>query len=269
MLTKDGILTIIKTDNVPYWILYVNRGIDYVPAGSYNLENLNDNANDEEKQAKSSEALINKLGIFPANTKFSIELRKTKQANGTSKLGPFEFTINENTPQNTQNFNGLGSVDFNSLGFVPKDQMQTYIDRALLERDKRDLERDKQEFEDAKKEEIKEIEQDRKRYNSNMEMAKDALGGFVGDIISTFVKVKGNPVAALGRTAEPVEETVKDFKTSVVEKIAGTIYEQIPEQNIESFQKGVNALIEKYLQTLNEQKNAISGHVQEATSSAN
>ena len=49
MTTKDAIFNIIQTDKVPYWVLFLRTGVSNSPAGSYNLENVIEEAEEADK----------------------------------------------------------------------------------------------------------------------------------------------------------------------------------------------------------------------------
>jgi len=143
MQTIEQIINFMQLEKTPYFDLKVKSGYSYVNAGKFDGENFISDASEDIKVNKAIDALNLRLSMFPENNLFAIEFRKSKTANGSSKFGPFEFSINRLQQNQNQNFQGLGSipgyVDFQSLGLVPRSEFELSRKLDRLEWENEDL----------------------------------------------------------------------------------------------------------------------------------
>ena len=158
MLREEQILHLITSNNCPCWKLFLapDRFTKEKIIANYNVENIKKDTKDESIIEGSINALQKQFDIYkdiPALI-FSIIIKPAPTSNGETVLGPFPFTLNNNSGNGA--LNGMPGQNQNAdmMGYIPKNQMSEMIElmaqksaflieKALFERDRRDFEDDK------------------------------------------------------------------------------------------------------------------------------
>lgn len=234
--TRDYVLNHIKKTKYPYWSLYVVRSYQRTHLCTYGGDDFAPDDGEEAKVAKSVRRLDDFLQSIPNGSRLSIDLRSVKSgANGTGIIGPLEFeNISDEEAQSQPQ--SLGGVAWGAPppGYVSESMLEGRLAKMEAENEKKmnalifqqqqqdfatQMQREREEVERLKKE----VEDDRKKYNSNTAMGAEAL-------VLAFKKILGELAPGLGISAastplgEP-ETAPSDPKATAVNEIANMLYD--------------------------------------------
>ncbi|MCK4661351.1 MAG: hypothetical protein KAT68_00685 [Bacteroidales bacterium] len=249
MLTKNEIFELIKTNETPFWKLMLSKGYNTtVNIGSYNLENVGKDATIDEKVKKSCQALDFKLKIFDdaKDTKFAITMSNAKTSNQDGILGPFEFVIDAEYKNNNQQFNnieGLGYISSDRLSemlSIEREKSKIELEKALLERDKRDMKKQLSLKDDELQGIISKNESGTEKL-ANV-IVKAAEKGY-----SVLMDGNGGNLAGVKDNKVREDEEEKSEEQIIVEEIATNIFNEIKDK--EKLKK-VKVFVEQFIEKI-------------------
>lgn len=250
-LYKDFIFKHIKDTKYPLWALYLVQNYRRVPLAFYNGDDFVEDEKIEGKTEKACIRLASTLQDFPADAVLSIDLKNAKTANGSGILGPFEFVnvskedaqINAMPGSNFANVPGLIGLPAAPAGYVSEETLNGKLEALRVENEKRindiifkqrekdfeeKMERERQELKDLRKE----LNDEKKKYESNTGAAAETLIFALKKIAAEFfpqLKQQAAPAAALQGVNTPKEQapTVDptDGKYKAVEELATRLYD--------------------------------------------
>lgn len=202
LFTKDFIIKRIQDSGFPCWNLSITTGFrNNVNVQSYFGADWNDDDNEATKIEKSITRLENTLSTFPADTVFVIDIRAARNANGTSIIGPFQFTTAEQPApeQPQQQTQQLGLIP---SGYVPESMLKGLEEQltknfeAKFDALKAEHQQQQREIEfnnrlerlQEREQEVKELE---KAYKSDVAKGADVVVEIVKKIGAYFLMPKG------------------------------------------------------------------------------
>ena len=202
LFTKDFIIKRIQDSGFPCWNLSITTGFrNNVNVQSYFGADWNDDDNEATKIEKSITRLENTLSTFPADTVFVIDIRAARNANGTSIIGPFQFTTAEQPApeQPQQQTQQLGLIP---SGYVPESMLKGLEEQltknfeAKFDALKAEHQQQQREIEfnnrlerlEEREKEVKELE---KSYKSDVAKGADVVVEIVKKIGANFLMPKG------------------------------------------------------------------------------
>lgn len=249
-LYRDYIFKHIKETKFPMWALYVIQNYKRVPIMFFAGDNFTDNDTPESKAEKAVERLQTALQDLPADAVLCIELKSSRSANQGGILGPFEFINHDKGDEPVGGVNGM-AAQFPGLigmppapaGYVSEETLNGRLEmlRAENERKIQNIihEQREQDFKEKvarEREELKqlrkELNEEKKKYESNTGAAAETLVFALKKIIAELfpgvaaAATTAAPAAALEGTNEPERqpEQVKDAKYLAVERLANSLY---------------------------------------------
>lgn len=260
MLNKEQIFNLIKGNKAPFWELFLKENFYEKPKliCKYDADELKEDADDDTAAEASMSALMQVLSIYEGSPGlvFSIKIKPKKSSNQGTVMGPFLFSL-DNSPQNPRGYvpvpgqphiglsgnPGQGIADVGGLGYIHKSQVEQMLEtnrmankvdmeRALLERDKKDWEEQKK----AEEEELKERFTEYSDVVSAAEKAgkKGVLKGAI-EIMNAWVDGKDlNTLGSVKNEATAEEKIIQPLIDAILEK----------EYNTEDLQRMVNILID-------------------------
>ena len=239
--TRDYILQHIKRTKYPYWSLYVVRSYSRTHLCSYSGDDFTADDSDEAKVAKSVKRLEDFLTSIPKSSHLSIDLRSVKSgANGTGIIGPLEFDNITDEDAQSQPPQTLGGIQWAAApppGYVSESALEGRLAKMEADNEKKmnDLifAQQKREFAaqmEREQEEIakikKELDDDRKKYNSNTAMGAEALvTAFKKIIFELFPQFGGGSAAATSAPALGETPPAPDPRADAVNEIANMLYD--------------------------------------------
>lgn len=278
-LTRDYIIKHIQETKYPIWSLFVVKNYSRVPIMYYNGDDFTDTDTPDAKVEKSIKRLNAALADFPPDTLLSIDLRTSKNANGSGLIGPLEFYNRGRDDEQPANFSGVGNgygAGFGVLnppaGWVHESTLNGKLEelRAANERQINNLlfkqrehefnERVRREREELK-EMRKELNEERKKYESNTGAAAETLVFAVKRILGELFPqlpfgnqggaIQSAPAQAqLAGAAEDDEDPEEQTpKYKAVEALAEMLY-----NNKTITAEAVNALTRSLSEELNKKK---------------
>lgn len=258
-LTKDYIFRHIKETKFPLWSLYVVQNYKRVPLMHYNGDDFSDGDDITVKIEKSLQRLSSVLSDFPAEAVLSIDLKNSKTANGSGILGPVEFYNVDKEINQPQNFNGFSGFVNPPQGWVSESVLNGKLEELRVENTKQinDLlfkqrEKDFEEKVRRERQELaelrKELNDEKKKYESNTGAAAETLVFAVKKILAElfpgFMPGTAKP-QQLGEVAvsSQLTEQQTDAKYKAVEKLANFLYDndKITEAQIDNLTKSISA----------------------------
>lgn len=254
LFTKDFIIKRIQDSGFPCWNLSITTGFrNNVNVQSYFGADWNDDDNEATKIEKSITRLENTLSTFPADTVFVIDIRAARNANGTSIIGPFQFTTAEQPApeQPQQQTPQLGLIP---SGYVPESMLkgleeqltnnfQRQFDalKAEHQQQQREIEfNNRLERLEEREKEVKELE---KSYKSDVAKGADVVVEIVKKIGAYFLMPKGAAPDAqiisqqqLGamQQQQPQQQDPKETK---VDEICTLLYNNYSIEQLNELQK--------------------------------
>ena len=250
-LYKDFIFKHIKDTKYPLWALYLVQNYRRIPLAFYNGDDFVEDEKTEGKTEKACIRLASTLQDFPADAVLSIDLKNAKTANGSGILGPFEFVnVSKEDAQTTAvpgsnfaNVPGLIGLPAAPAGYVSEETLNGKLEALRVESEKRindiifkqrekdfeeKMERERQELKDLRKE----LNDEKKKYESNTGAAAETLIFALKKIAAEFfpqLKQQAAPAALQGVNQAPKEAapTVdpNDGKYKAVEELATRLYD--------------------------------------------
>lgn len=238
--TRNYVLNHIKKTKYPYWSLYVVRSYQRTHLCTYGGDDFAPDDGEEAKVAKSVRRLEDFLQSIPKGSRLSIDLRSVKSgANGTGIIGPLEFeNVSDEEAQSQPQ--SLGGVSWGAPppGYVSESMLEGRLAKMEAENEKKmnalifkqqqqdfatQMQREREEVERLKKE----VEDDRKKYNSNTAMGAEAL-------VMAFKKILGELAPGLGISADNAaapatlgapQPAPVDPRATAVNEIANMLYD--------------------------------------------
>ena len=247
-LTKDYIINHIKETKYPVWYLYVIQNYKRVPIQFYLGEDWSDNESTEGKVQKSVDRLLNALNSLPSDALLCIELKTNSKTNAASALGPFEFYNRDKTdeteaPAQLPQFPGLIGLPTAPAGYVSEETLNGRLEALRVENERKlndymfkhrekefeeKMQRERQELKELRKE----LNDEKKKYESNTGAAAETLVFALKKIIAEFfpgLKAQATaPSAALQGVQQPetaAPNPEPDEKYKVIEELATKLYE--------------------------------------------
>ena len=272
-LTKDYIINHIRETKYPCWSLFVMQNYKRAPIMHYNGDDF---AADDDASAKAEKAvarLDGALQSIPPDTLLCIELRSSKGANGSQgMLGPFEFT-NRNKDddpgmipqQPAANFAGFGFVQ-PPPGWISEEALngkleqlaarnENKINEILLQQREKEfserMRRERQELAELRKE----LNEEKKKYESNTGAAAETLVFAVKKILAELFPDSTLVGALAGTSQQPqIEESgvmtaqavENPQKYKAVESLATMLYEdeKVTEADVAQITEAIKARLD-------------------------
>lgn len=263
-LTRDYILKHIKETQFPLWALYVVQNYKRIPIMFFSGDNFTDSDTPESKAQKAIERLQNALQELPGDAVLCIELKSSRTANQGGILGPFEFVNHDKGDEPAATFNGMvgqfpGLVGLPQApaGYVSEETLNSKLEAVRVENQRqindliyqqrtKDFDEKIQRERAELKELRKELNDEKKKYESNTGAAAETIVFAIKKIIAEFfpaLKTSGQAATApqLGEASTAAEEPA-DPKYKAVEELATQLYENpnIKESDIRRMLAGMN-----------------------------
>lgn len=252
-LYKDYIINHIKETKFPIWYLYSVQGYKRVPIMFFMGDTFTEDETADSKVQKSIDRLESILQNLPADAVLCIELKSNARANQSTALGPFEFWNHEKNeeaaaatvPALGGQFPGLVGLPAAPAGYVSEETLNGKLEALRVDNERKlnDLmykyrEKEFEEKMQREREELKqlrkELNDEKKKYESNTGAAAETLVFALKKIISEFFpalkrQAAAAPAAALqGVNQQQSEEPTPDpgdAKYKAVEELATRLYE--------------------------------------------
>lgn len=262
-LTKDYIINHIRRTKYPLWSLYVIQNYKKIPIIYYVGDDFSDDDTIEAKIEKSINRLLAVLNDFTADSVLSIELKNSRTANGSGILGPIEFVVNEQQEQQpgAPAFQGFGAP----AGFISEEvlnsrlagieaQNEKKINDILFKQRERDfnerIKRERTELNELRKE----LNDEKKKYNSNTGQAADALVFAIKKILAElFPGAFPAGATVTATTQQQLEGTPEatpaqpDAKEIEINKLCNLLYNnpKVTPEEIKQLTGGITAHLNK------------------------
>lgn len=260
-LYKDYIFKHIEETKFPLWGLYLVQGYKRVPIMFYAGDNFTESDTPEEKAKKAVQRLTVALEDLPADALLSIELKSSRSANGNGIIGPFEFVNHSRDEEPAApsapgfgQFPGLVGLPAAPAGYVSEETLNGRLEALRVENTKQinDLifKQREQDFKERMnreraelKEMRKELNDERKKYESNTGAAAEtlvfAIKKILGELFPGLKQLQGTQAPQLqGVPDEPKaeEQQPNDPKYKAIERLANMLYENpnIKESDVQS-----------------------------------
>lgn len=231
----------------------------------YYGNDFEENDTDETKTEKSINKLDAVLQSFPPNCFFQIEIKASKQANGSGIVGPFQFTNSKEDPAPDTQLNGVviprGYIHESMLKGIEERIKNDFENRLEIYKIETEKDRQKEEFNrkmqelDEREKRLKELE---KGYNSGVAKTADVLVEAGKKILTYFMQAVPTQAAqtqpaALGQAPEPQDE-----KTQALDNLAEFLYNNYDVNTINNLYKSL-----KNATTTEKQNQHVTSNVQE------
>lgn len=222
----DFIKKRIEDTKFPFWSLSLVEGFKNLSnVMSYYGNDFEETDSDDVKVEKSLNKLDSVVMSFPANCVFQIDIKASRQANGSGIVGPFQFV---NFEEQKEDLKGVNIP----AGYVPQTMLEGVEERIKKDFDNKleafkietERKRQKEEFErrlqelDEREKQLKELE---KGYNSGVAKTADVLVE-AGKKILGYIMQTQQPSAAAAQPQPALGEV--DEKAVAVDKLAEYIY---------------------------------------------
>ena len=250
IFNREFIFERIKDSGFPFWSLGLSQGFkNTVNVMQYYGADFEDEDTDDTKIEKSLTRLANTIASFPPESVFVIEIKNSKQANGSGVVGPFLFNNfdnnveNDNSNQNPQ----LGQIP---AGYIPesmlkgledkiKSEFETKLENYKLETERKQRESDFRRREDALVEREKEVKDLEKSYNSSVAKTADVFIEIGKKIALYFFPPTAETVSS--QPPQPPQPQLSgavvtpppvDEKTKAVDDLAEFVYKNMDKDSI-------------------------------------
>lgn len=261
-LTRDYIINHIKATKFPLWSLSVIQNYKRIPLMNYSGDDISEEDSTDQKIDKSISRLMAILSDFPKDAILAIELKSSKSANQSGIVGPIEFVNrnreeeSEKPKEETQNpFFGFAAPP---AGFVSEAYLNARLEAVTTENQRmiNDLifKQKEKDFEERKKRELKELEElrkelkdEKKKYDSNIGAASEALVFAGKKILGELFPGLGAQQPALEGTQEATQEAKptpeQSAKYQAVSRLATMLYESpnVTEAQINGLTKSIES----------------------------
>lgn len=223
-------------------------------------DNFTDSDTPESKAEKAVERLQNALQDLPGDAVLCIELKSSRNANQGGILGPFEFVNHDKNEEAATvstapaQFAGLMSYPAAPAGYVSEETLNGKLEAMRVENQRQinDLlykqrEREWNEKTERERQELKELRKElndeKKKYESNTGAAAETLVFAIKKILAEFFpafQAQAKPPAALEGTQAEAEAS--DPKYKAIERLANKLYENpdIKEADIQRMLDGMD-----------------------------
>lgn len=244
-LTKDYIINHIRETKYNCWSLFVMQNYKRVPIMHYNGDDFTAEDDASAKAEKAVARLDGALQSIPPDTLLCIELRSSKGANGSQgTLGPFEFyNYNKDDAPNQQpqqqQFNGLGFVN-PPPGWVSEETLNAKLEGLEIKNTQRIneilLKQREKDFEERRNREYRELAELRKELNDEKKKYESNTGAAAETLVFAIKKILGElfPALPFGKAAAQPQPPAQlagaddsrpaDPKYSAVENLANAMY---------------------------------------------
>lgn len=266
-LTRDYILNHIRETKYPLWALYIVQNYKRLPIMFFSGDNFTENDTPESKAEKGIERLQNALQELPSDAVLCIELKSCLKANQGGILGPFEFVNHDKgddlatVPQTGQQFAGLIGYPTSPAGYVSEETLnakleglrldnERRVNQILLEHKEKDFEQKMQRERQELKELRKELNEEKKKYESNTGAAAETIVFALKKILGEFFPALKNATAAapqnqlqgVNAVQQPVDDEPHDAKYKAIEELASRLYDnpEVNESDIRRIIAGMN-----------------------------
>lgn len=264
IFNREFIFERIKDSGFPFWSLGLSQGFkNTVNVMQYYGADFEDEDTDDTKIEKSLTRLANTIATFPPESVFVIEIKNSKQANGSGVVGPFLFNNDNDGEDDNSNQNPqLGQIP---AGYIPesmlkgledkiKSEFETKLENYKLETERKQRESDFRRREDALVEREKEVKDLEKAYNSSVAKTADVFIEIGKKIALYFFPPTAETVSSQPPqpqlsgavvTPPPVDE-----KTKAVDDLAEFVYKNMDKDSIIKLKenlinlKNANTLVE-------------------------
>ena len=245
---KNFIFERIKDTGFPFWSLGLVSGFKNVAnVMQYWGADFDDDDTKETQIEKSIERLETTLSSFPSDSQFQIDLKVSKQANGSGIVGPFLFVNNNDIDEKEQKQpqNQLGTIP---PGYVPESTLKGIEDKLRsdfdlkFEKYRNEVERQKREDEFKRREESlnereKELKELEKSYNSSVAKTADIFIEIGKKIATYFFPDQGdNNIANVplsGASGVITQGEGENEKEKAVDNLAEFVYNNFSKEDIE------------------------------------
>lgn len=254
LFTKDFIIKRIQDSGFPCWNLSITTGFrNNVNVQSYFGADWTDDDNEATKIEKSITRLENTLSTFPADTVFVIDIRAARNANGTSIIGPFQFTTAEQpAAEQTQQQQQTQQLGLIPSGYVPESMLkgleeqltnnfQRQFDalKAEHQQQQREIEfNNRLERLEEREKEVKELE---KSYKSDVAKGADVVVEIVKKIGAYFLMPKGEAQQIISQqqlgAMQQSQQPQQDPKETKVDEICTMLYNNYSIEELNEIQK--------------------------------
>lgn len=266
-LTRDYIINHIKSTKYPLWTLSVIQNYKRIPLMNYVGDDFGEEESSDGKIEKSISRLLAVLSDFPSDAVLAIELKSSRNANQSGIVGPIEF-VNKNREEiaeppkeeNQKPFLGFAAPP---PGFVSEAYLNGKLEaiRAETQQQINSLifKQKEKDFEERKKRELKEIDElrkelkdEKKKYDSNIGAASEALvfagKKILGELFPGLGVMQDNQAAAAaleGAPAQTAEAATPEqsAKYQAVSRLATMLYESpnVTEAQINGLTKSIES----------------------------
>lgn len=250
VFTKELIFDRIKDSGYPFWSLGLRQGFKNVAnVMQYWGNDFEEPDTPETQLQKSIKRLDNIVLSFPSDSVFVIEILNSKNANGSGRLGPFEFSDGTpSQPEKTQTLQGIPD------GFVPQsmlkgieESLQKQFDarfeqlKTETERKQREAEFHRRELElEERERNLKELE---KGYKSDVAKTADVLLAAGKAIVKYLIPgLNENAAAAPALHGVENDDAPQDEKSKVIDDFAEYLYKNYDKEAISKLMSNLKNL---------------------------
>lgn len=253
---KNVILQQIAESKFPCWNLYDVSNYKKILLRSYNCEDIQEDADIEKKVAKSLRNLENVLAAFPDDARFAIEIKASKNANGSSFYGPIEFINSENISEGNS-LNGMPTMpnigELQKYGLCTSGEMNAKLEaieqkhaqqlaQMQLDLRRQMLEQEYKQKMAALNAEKSQMEKRLRDSSNSINKVCDIINRCAPYVLGQVLKI---PIAQpLQGTPEPTAPP--DARRDAIESLATNLFESsLTEDEIQQIKLSVNDLIRK------------------------
>lgn len=256
---KNVILQQIAESKFPCWNLYDVSNYKKILLRSYNCEDIQEDADIEKKVAKSLRNLENVLAAFPDDARFAIEIKASKNANGSSFYGPIEFVNSENTTSDSSSLNGFSAMpnigELQKYGLCTSGEMNAKLEaieqKHAQQLAQMQLDLRKQMLEQEYKQKLAALNAEKSQMEKRLRESSDSINK-VCEVINrcgpyilgqVFKIPIGQPLQG---TAEQQPPQPPDARRDAIESLATNLFESsLTEDDIQKIKIGINDVIRK------------------------
>ncbi len=252
-LTKEIILNHIRRSNAYLWSLFLISNYKKTHILSFKGDGITESDTAENKSEKSINRLLTILNDFPSDAIFAIELKSSNTANGNGIIGPLEFV--NHTKEEQEELKGIAQIQQQVMpaGVVSEEFLNGKIAELKAENTKAlgelMLNYERKEFNNEKartlqklQDKEKELEDAKKKYDSNTGAAAEALFLALKKFFNVFTKNEMPTQALAAPEPQAPQSEEEKRKTDITEKVATFLYDNYSEQEIKDFYKHITTV---------------------------
>lgn len=235
ILQKELIFDRIKDSGYYFWTLFLQQGFKNTShLMTYTGNDFEESDTHETKIEKSINRLKAIVDSFPPDAVFVIEIKNSKNANGSGIIGQLQFSnaqqaqIGANAQPQTTMLNGIPESYLKGVEDRLQKEFQISFENWKAEERKKQIEREfeRREAEIAEKE--KNLKELQKGYESGVAKTADVLVEAAKKIINYFMpeisSKKQASANVLSGTQQTTKEDIKDVKADKVDEYAAYLY---------------------------------------------